>query len=126
MLAPLRVMIELDRVTRVFVTPGGATYCALHDVSLTVPDGAFVAIVGPSGCGKSTLLNIAAGLLAPSSGRVRVHGDALAGLNRRATYMFQQDALLPWKNVRDNVALGLVLAGVGRAEAHARADEWLV
>jgi NitT/TauT family transport system ATP-binding protein len=90
-----------------------------------VSAGAFVAIVGPSGCGKSTLLNIAAGLLAPSSGLVRVGADVLTGLNRHATYMFQHDALLPWKTVRDNVALGLTLAGVTRPDAHARADTWL-
>ncbi len=117
--------LELEAVSRQFDTPDGRSYCALDEVSLVVPAGAFVAIVGPSGCGKSTLLNIAAGLLMPSSGRVRVDGEALAGLNRRATYMFQQDALLPWKNVRENVALGLTLGGVGRAEGHARADEWL-
>jgi NitT/TauT family transport system ATP-binding protein len=119
------IALELDRVTRDFETPGGGTYRALDDISLSVGAGAFVAIVGPSGCGKSTLLNITAGLLAPTSGRVRIDGDDLVGLNRRATYMFQQDALLPWKNVRDNVALGLVLAGASRAESDARADEWL-
>ena len=117
--------LELEHVSRHFETPDGRSYCALDEVSLVVPAGAFVAIVGPSGCGKSTLLNIAAGLLMPSSGRVRVDGEVLAGLNRRATYMFQQDALLPWKNVRENVALGLTLGGVARAEGHARADEWL-
>src|SRR4029434_7586652 len=98
---------------------------SLDTVSLAIRAGAFVAIVGPSGCGKSTLLNIAAGLVAPSSGSVRVDGEALSGLTRRATYMFQQDALLPWKNVRENVALGLVLAGVAAADANARANEWL-
>src|SRR5438128_1689401 len=103
-------MLELDRVTRAFATPDGGTYCTLRDISLKVGSGAFVALVGPSGCGKSTLLNIVAGLLRPTSGRVRVGDEELAGLNRRATYMFQQDALLPWKDVRDNVALGLVLA----------------
>jgi NitT/TauT family transport system ATP-binding protein len=117
--------LELDAVSRHFDTPDGRSYCALEEVSLVVPAGAFVAIVGPSGCGKSTLLNIAAGLLTPSSGRVRVDGEILAGVNRRATYMFQQDALLPWKNVRENVALGLTLGGVARAEGHARADDWL-
>ena len=117
--------LELEHVSREFDTPEGGRYRALEDVSLTVPAGAFVAIVGPSGCGKSTLLNVAAGLLPPSSGQVRVEGEALAGLNRRATYMFQQDALLPWKNVRDNVALGLTLAGTTRADGHARADDWL-
>jgi len=118
-------MLELDRVTRAFATPDGGTYCTLQDISLTVSSGAFVALVGPSGCGKSTLLNIVAGLLRPTSGHVRVGDEELAGLNRRATYMFQQDALLPWKDVRDNVALGLVLAGRVRADANRRADEWL-
>ncbi len=87
--------------------------------------GRFVAIVGPSGCGKSTLLNVAAGLLAPDTGTVTVFGIPLDGLNRRATYMLQQDALLPWKTVRDTVALGLILAGTSRTDAHARADGWL-
>ena len=117
--------LELERVSRCFTTPSGGVYQALDDISLTIPAGAFVAIVGPSGCGKSTLLNIAAGLLAPSSGRVKADGEPLNGLNRRATYMFQQDALLPWKTVRENVALGLALAGVARVEANSRADAWL-
>jgi sulfonate transport system ATP-binding protein len=117
--------LELESVAREFVTPDGGSYRALDNVSLAIPAGAFVAIVGPSGCGKSTLLNIAAGLVPPSSGSVLVNGEGLSGLNRSATYMFQQDALLPWKNVRENVALGLVLAGVASAEANARANEWL-
>ena len=117
--------IELDDVSRSFEMPDGRTYRAVEHISLAVPAGRFAAIVGPSGCGKSTLLNIVAGLLRPTSGRVRVLGDSLEGLNRRATYMFQQDALLPWKDVRDNVALGLTLAGGARDAAHRRADEWL-
>ena len=119
------IALELDGVSRDFTTPDGRGYRALDNIWLSVPSGSFVAIVGPSGCGKSTLLNIAAGLLAPSSGVVRVDGEPLTGLNRRATYMFQQDALLPWKSVRENVALGLTLGGVARQEAHARADTWL-
>ncbi|HEY6213338.1 MAG TPA: ABC transporter ATP-binding protein [Vicinamibacterales bacterium] len=118
-------MIEVDRVSREFLSPDGKRYGALREVGFDVAAGAFVAIVGPSGCGKSTLLNIVAGLLAPSSGAVRIDGRALDGLNRRATYMFQQDALLPWKNVRDNVALGLTLAGTARSEARSRANAWL-
>jgi NitT/TauT family transport system ATP-binding protein len=117
--------VELDHVSRDFMTPDGRGYRALDDISLSISAGSFTAIVGPSGCGKSTLLNIAAGLLAPSTGRVRVDGEALTGLNRRATYMFQQDALLPWKTVRENVALGLTLGGMPRTDAHARADGWL-
>ena len=119
------IALELDRVSRDFTTPDGRRYRALDEISLAVPAGAFVAIVGPSGCGKSTLLNIGAGLLPPSSGTVRVDGEALAGLNRRATYMFQQDALLPWKTVQENVALGLILGGATKPQARARADAWL-
>ncbi len=119
------IAIELDRVSRDFTTPDGRSYRALDDVSLAVEEGSFVAIVGPSGCGKSTLLNLAAGLLTPSSGVVRITGDPLSGINHRATYMFQQDALLPWKTVRENVALGLILGGVAKADAIRRADDWL-
>ena len=119
------IALELASVSRDFATPDGAGYRALDDISLAVTAGSFVAIVGPSGCGKSTLLNIAAGLLPPTTGTVRVDGEPLTGINRRATYMFQQDALLPWKTVRENVALGLTLAGVAKPEAQARADAWL-
>jgi NitT/TauT family transport system ATP-binding protein len=119
------LILEFERVSRDFATPDRRQYRVLDDVSLSIEAGRFVAIVGPSGCGKSTLLNLAAGLLAPSAGHVRVEGKVLDGLNRRATYMFQQDALLPWKNVRENVALGLTLARIPRAEAEARADRWL-
>ena len=122
MMAPA---LEFDRVSRDFALPDGRLYRALDQISFAISAGSFVAIAGPSGCGKSTLLNIAAGLLTPSSGRVHVDGEPVDGLNRSATYMFQQDALLPWKTVRDNVALGLTLSGVTRAEAHARADAWL-
>src|SRR5437762_596272 len=117
--------IELDDVSRAFETPEGRSYSALERISLAVSAGSFAAIVGPSGCGKSTLLNLVAGLLRATSGRVRILGQTLEGLNRQATYMFQQDALLPWKDVRENVALGLTLAGVSRAAAQRRADEWL-
>src|SRR5713101_835353 len=117
--------LEFDRVSRDFTLPDGRLYHALDEISFAVSAGSFVAIAGPSGCGKSTLLHLAARLLMPSSGRVRADGEPLDGLNRRATYMFQQDALLPWKTVRDNVALGLTLSGVIRAEAHARAEAWL-
>ena len=119
------IAIEFDRVSQDFATPDGQVYRAIEEVSIAIPAGAFVALVGPSGCGKSTLLNLAAGLLAPTSGSVRVDGQDLSGLNRRTTYMFQQDALLPWKNVRDNVALGLMLTAASKAEAHRRAADWI-
>ena len=119
------IALEFDRVSRAFSSPAGEPYRVLENLSLSVTAGAFVAIVGPSGCGKSTLLNIAAGQLPVTSGSVRVNGAEFAGLNRQATYMFQQDALLPWKNVRDNVALGPMLSGATATAARARADEWL-
>ena len=96
--------------------PGAPGYVAVEDVSLSVGRGEFLSVVGPTGCGKSTLLNVAAGLLAPSSGAVLVAGERLSGLNRRAGYLFQQDALMPWKTALANVAVALEPAGV-RAQA---------
>jgi ABC-type glutathione transport system ATPase component len=85
------------------------THLAVDRINLDIAAGTFVSIVGPSGCGKSTLLNIIAGLLPTSSGRVDVFGEPLTGINARATYMFQQDALLPWKTVLGNIQFGLTL-----------------
>jgi NitT/TauT family transport system ATP-binding protein len=90
-----------------------------------VGEAEFVAIVGPTGCGKSTLLNVAAGLLAPASGEVEVFGAPLAGLNRDAGYLFQSDALFPWKTALENVAIGLEIAGRPVVEARGLAKEWL-
>jgi len=95
---------------------------AVDGISISIDPGKFVAVVGPSGCGKSTLLNLAAGLIAPSSGSVTVFGSPLKGLNGRAAYMFQQDALLPWKTVLENVGLGLHFRGTFTA---AKAMEWV-
>jgi NitT/TauT family transport system ATP-binding protein len=101
------------------------TYTAVESASLDVADGEFVAIVGPTGCGKSTLLNVAAGLLAPSAGSVTVFGAPLRGRNAQAGYLFQADALFPWKTALDNIAIGIEVAGVATTVAHERAREWL-
>jgi len=101
-------------------------YTAVRDASLRVAPGEFVSVVGPTGCGKSTLLNVAAGLLAPSAGDVYVHGAPLNGINARAGYMFQAEALMPWRNALDNVKAGLQFRGAPRGEAEARARQWLV
>jgi NitT/TauT family transport system ATP-binding protein len=108
-----------------FAVAGGAAYPAVDTTNLAVGAREFVAIVGPTGCGKSTLLNAAAGLLAPSAGEILVHGTRLAGLNRAAGYLFQQDAVMPWKTAHANVAIGLEIAGVPRAQARERAQAWL-
>ena len=102
--------------------PAAASITAVERATLNVADGEFVAIVGPTGCGKSTLLNIAAGLLAPSAGRVDIFGAPLAALNRQAGYLFQADALFPWKTALENVAIGLETAGTPQSEARARAQ----
>jgi NitT/TauT family transport system ATP-binding protein len=119
--------LALENITVTFAArqSGGAAYTAVRDTTLVVERGEFVSVVGPTGCGKSTLLNIAAGLLRPSSGAVKVFGKPLAGLNRDAGYLFQADALMPWLPALENVAIGLKYRGTPRAEAYARAREWL-
>jgi len=117
--------IALRDVTIAFRLAGGATYTAVESTSLAVGAGEFVAIVGPTGCGKSTLLNVAAGLLAPSSGHIELLGSPLVGLNRTAGYLFQSDALFPWKTAIENVAIGLEIAGTRTVDARRRAAEWL-
>ena len=103
----------------------GQRYTAVADTTLRIRAGEFVSVVGPTGCGKSTLLNIGAGLLVPSSGEVRVFGQPLAGINTRAGYMFQSDALMPWRSALDNVMLGLQYRGESQAQARAQAQGWL-
>jgi NitT/TauT family transport system ATP-binding protein len=104
---------------------GGPAYTAVKDVTLAVGEGEFVSVVGPTGCGKSTLLNVAAGLLRPSSGTLRIFGEPLAGINRRAGYMFQAEGLMPWRSALANVTAGLEFRGVGGDEARRRGEEWL-
>jgi NitT/TauT family transport system ATP-binding protein len=117
--------VALTQVAVSFRLADGGAYPAVEHTSLAVADGEFVAIVGPTGCGKSTLLNVAAGLIAPSAGRVDIFGAPLAGLNRQAGYLFQADALFPWKTALENVAIGLETAGERRVEARNRAQAWL-
>jgi NitT/TauT family transport system ATP-binding protein len=119
--------VSFENITCSFTARGdaGQSYTAVKDVNLTVGEGEFVSVVGPTGCGKSTLLNVAAGLLKPSSGTLRVFGEPLAGVNRKAGYMFQSEALMPWRNCLDNVTAGLEFRGVAREEARRQAADWL-
>jgi NitT/TauT family transport system ATP-binding protein len=117
--------VALDDATVAFRVADARVYTAVDKATLGVDDGEFVAIVGPTGCGKSTLLNVAAGLLKPASGAVRIFDAPLNGLNHQAGYLFQADALFPWKTAIDNVAIGLEIKGVARAEALERAQVWL-
>ena len=119
--------LALDRITCTFASRerAGDRYTAVRDTTIAVGEGEFVSVVGPTGCGKSTLLNVAAGLLAPSSGKVRVMGSPLTGINRTAGYMFQADSLMPWRSALDNVLAGLEFAGVPPGEAETRGHAWL-
>ena len=103
--------VSLTDVSVTFRLADGGAYTAVQGCTLDVADGEFVAIVGPTGCGKSTLLNVAAGLIAPSHGTATIFGAGLPGLNRQAGYLFQADALFPWKTALENVAIGLEIAG---------------
>ncbi len=124
-LAPAHSGIELSRVTKRFLTPAGKAFTALRDVDLTVSAGQFCAVVGPTGCGKSTTLTLVAGLERPSEGTVRVAGQAVDGIPDGISFMFQTDALLPWKTVLGNVAMGPLFHGVPRKTAYTDAREWL-
>jgi len=91
--------LSLEAVSCTFVSRDDTAqrYTAVRDVTLSVGAGEFVSVVGPTGCGKSTLLNMAAGLLQPSTGQVKVFGEPLTGINKRAGYMFQAESLMPWR-----------------------------
>ena len=119
--------IDLKGIACTFVSKDnpGQRYTAVSDVDLTVGAGEFVSVVGPTGCGKSTLLNVAAGLLTPSKGSVKIFGEPLSGINARAGYMFQAESLMPWRTALDNVLAGLQFRGVPEREARAQAEDWL-
>jgi NitT/TauT family transport system ATP-binding protein len=117
--------VSLTDVSVTFRLADGGAYTAVQGCTLDVADGEFVAIVGPTGCGKSTLLNVAAGLIEPSAGSAKIFGAPLPGLNRQAGYLFQAEALFPWKTAVENVAIGLEIAGTPKADARTRAETWL-
>jgi NitT/TauT family transport system ATP-binding protein len=123
----MSLALELQGVACTFTSRDDPAqrYTAVSDVSLAVGDGEFVSVVGPTGCGKSTLLNVAAGLLAPSTGQVRVFGAALDGVNRRAGYMFQTESLMPWRTALANVMAGLQFRGTPLSAAREQAEAWL-
>jgi NitT/TauT family transport system ATP-binding protein len=115
-------MIDIRHVSKSF-HKRDAVVDAVRDMNLTVERQEIVAVIGPSGCGKSTLLNMIAGLYAPTRGHIVYKGTAVNDVNTDVGYMTQKDNLLPWRNVRDNVAFPLELAGVAKAERARRADQ---
>ncbi|HEU5355765.1 MAG TPA: ABC transporter ATP-binding protein [Actinocrinis sp.] len=117
--------VEVTGLTKRFLTPKGDAFTALRDVTFTVEPGQFCAVVGPTGCGKSTTLSMVSGLDRPSEGSVKVGGREVTGITQGISFMFQQDALLPWKTVVGNVEMGPLFRGVGRREARELARDWL-
>lgn len=117
--------IALQNVTKRFRTPTGGVYTALRDLTLDVAPGEFCAVVGPTGCGKSTTLSLISGLERPSVGEVTVMGEPVQGVDPRIGYVFQTDAIFPWKNVLSNVAVGPLFRHRPRAESLERAREWI-
>jgi NitT/TauT family transport system ATP-binding protein len=117
--------IELRSVTKRFRTPDGGAYTALRDLDLTVGPGEFCAVVGPTGCGKSTTLTLVSGLERASEGEVLVDGEPVRGINPGIGFMFQNDAVLPWKTVLGNVAAGPLFRGQSKADAFASGRDWL-
>ena len=125
-------MIDLEHVTKQFA--GTRQVVALREVSLSIPKGQMVSVIGPSGSGKSTLLNLVGGLDRPSSGEVRIDGEALAGLSDdgltrvrrdKIGFIFQFFNLLPTLSSLENVGLPLHLRGWSRSKVEARARELL-
>jgi NitT/TauT family transport system ATP-binding protein len=117
--------IELRGVTKLFRSPNGSVYTALRDLSMTVAPGEFCAVVGPTGCGKSTTLSLVSGLERASEGDVRRGGAPVTGISPDVGFMFQTDAVFPWRSVLANVATGPLFRGTPRRTALHDAREWV-
>jgi NitT/TauT family transport system ATP-binding protein len=122
---PDRPLIELIKATKRFPGAGGTVHTAVRELTMAVAPGEFVAVVGPTGCGKSTTLSLVSGLQPVSAGQVLVNGAQVAGIPDGVGYMFQSDAVMPWRSVLDNVASGPRFRGAGKAEARAQAADWV-
>jgi NitT/TauT family transport system ATP-binding protein len=117
--------IELQHVTKRFLTPSGSVFTALQNLDMAVEPGEFCAVVGPTGCGKSTTLALISGLEPPSEGEVSVFGEPVTGIAEGIGYVFQSDAVFPWKTVLENVAAGPRYRGASNRDARERARDWI-
>jgi len=122
-------VIDVSDVFKVFVARGKRlqqrAFLALQDVNLRIAPGRFVSFVGPSGCGKSTLLNMIAGLVRPTEGEVRYKGRAVAEVNTDVGYITQDDNLLPWRTLQENVEVALEFRGVPADERRPQALKYI-
>src|ERR1700756_1860267 len=117
-------ILVVDEIVKRFETPDGVLTAVDH-VSLSIAPGEFVGVIGPSGCGKSTLFNVIGGLLDGYEGTVRVAGERVRGPHPAIGMIFQEESTFPWRNVVDNVAFPLEIAGLPRAERYDRARHFV-
>ncbi len=117
-------LLEVERVTKRFTTRDGSI-TAVDDVSFSVAPGEFVSIIGPSGCGKSTLFNIIGGLVGDYEGKVTVAGEPISGTHPAIGMVFQEESTFPWRNVLENVAFPLEIAGMAKEERLGRAEKFV-
>ncbi len=117
--------IKVRNLSMSYETPGGDELPALGPITLTVETGTFVSLVGPSGCGKSTLIRILAGLQAPRQGEAYLDDQLITEPMAGVAMMFQDANLMPWRTVRDNIALPLELAGVDQPRRYAAVETLL-
>src|SRR5438477_10460331 len=120
--APSAAKLALREISMIYAQRG-RRFTALRDLSLQIATGEFISIVGASGCGKTTLLRIVDGLVAPSHGQISVDGQAVTKPGPDRGFVFQQDALFPWRTVLDNIVFGLEVQGKPKADSRRRADE---
>ena len=119
-------IIEVKGISKIYESAGGTEHCqALRNVNLDFPRGTLTSLLGPSGCGKTTLLKIIAGLLESTEGEVRVQGGKIEGPGAERAFVFQDFALLPWANTLRNVAFGLELRGVPKAQRLTTAKKYI-
>jgi len=121
---PASAILAVDDIVKRFETPDGVLTAVDH-VSLSVTPGEFLGVIGPSGCGKSTLFNIIGGLLDGYEGTVKVAGERLRGPHPSIGMIFQEESTFPWRNVLDNVAFPLEIAGLPKAERYERARHFV-
>ncbi|GIK78920.1 MAG: ABC transporter ATP-binding protein [Pseudorhodoplanes sp.] len=118
------VILAVENIVKRFPTPeGGLT--AVDNVSLSVRQGEFLAVIGPSGCGKSTLFNVIGGLLTEYEGSVRVDGERISGPHQSVGMVFQEESTFPWRTVIENVSFPLEIAGLPKAERHEKARHFI-
>jgi NitT/TauT family transport system ATP-binding protein len=118
-------LVDISNATKRFLTGAGTAHTAVQDINLQVQPGEFVAVVGPTGCGKSTTLSLVSGLEPASEGTVTVKGKPVNGIPDGVGYMFQADAMLPWRTVLANVAAGPIWRGAKKDDAAAKARDWI-